>query len=337
MSAIELKAPGRLAWVYVIAFCGFATAGAALLPATMSYDTTTMVEGIEDKTGLDTSFQRMSQTIELLTYEGTTLLVMLLGAFVIKRMVERVRTMRTLAVLTLSLGGAVPLCLMRPQKEVYVILLTCLALGAIYRWHGARAVLVTIGLYIAYALLLGRSYYLLITAAFVVVTLLQRSSRQVRWLSLVAILAFGFLIPTNILEPLQAARDALNLYRVLDSTEPGNRTAFMNPVEGVGWIPFLMNYLYAAARLSFPIFFSTAPQELFLTLVSVSWFWLVWRGFRSRDEVARRAAALIVSHMAILWLFEPDLGSYLRHLTSMLVYLLPLLHLVDDEALGAPS
>ena len=323
-----LRSPDRASWILVSCFLAFAMVGNAILPGRYSNDTGTMMAGIEDATGLDTSFQRMSQTIDLLTYEGVLGLTILLGVLIIRRMARNLRTELSLALLVLTLVAVVPLNLIRPQKEFYVALLSVCSIGVIYRVRPSWQLPAISVLYLIYAVSLGRVYYYPILGMFWFIVFLHRCSPRARLVVLGAVLLAGFGIPDDMLAPLQTVRDTLNEVRIL-FPEEDSRTAFMNLSDVIGWPNFLMNYGYAVVRLNVPILFSIAPQEALLTAVALTWLALVRRGVLSKDRPAQLASSLILAHMSVLWLFEPDLGTYLRHLSSVFVYLLPLLQLVD--------
>src|SRR5690606_16251863 len=124
------------------------------------------------------------------------------------------------------------------------------------------------------------------------------------------------------------ARDIVNRGRQW-SNFAGSRSAFMNLVPTRDAFDFLVNYFYAVLRLNLPILFNPAPQEVFLMLNVGIYGWLAYIGCSVRDPAVRFPVVLFISHVLVLTIFEPDLGSYLRHLSSVFIYLLPALSFWD--------
>ena len=58
---------------------------------------------------------------------------------------------------------------------------------------------------------------------------------------------------------------------------------------------------------------------------------LMIRGLRSGNSRVSWPAALFCAHMLVLNIFEPDLGSYLRHLSTALLFLAPSLAMWDRQ------
>ena len=150
-------------------------------------------------------------------------------------------------------------------------------------------------------------------------------------LGLVGGLSFA---PPWLFEVLQGPRDAVNLVRMATMTV-GTQSAFMNPLPPDSLGNFLVNYGYAFARLNLPVLFQVRMQEVFLLSVVLVTFTLILYGLRHGGPKERACALLVLAHALTLNLFEPDLGSYLRHLTSATIYLAPVLSLLDRH-LAAP-
>jgi hypothetical protein len=140
--------------------------------------------------------------------------------------------------------------------------------------------------------------------------------------------------PSELFELLQGPRDYINLLRMA-TTVVGVQSAFNNPLPPDSLGNFLVNYGYAFARLNLPVLFQLRMQEVFLLSVTMTTFLLIWFGLRQGGPKERACALLVLAHALTLNLFEPDLGSYLRHLTSATIYLAPVLALLDRH-LAAP-
>lgn len=91
------------------------------------------------------------------------------------------------------------------------------------------------------------------------------------------------------------------------------RTVFKNLMPLNDWSSFFINYFYAFARMNFCIFFDFGVKDLFLQLYSLFIMVFILLAFYLRNIIA---FPLLVNFL-IYPLFEPDLGSYLRHLASI--------------------
>lgn len=101
------------------------------------------------------------------------------------------------------------------------------------------------------------------------------------------------------------------------------RTVFPNIVDVEGWGSFFVNYINAFYRLNLPVFTWFTLKEIFLQIVVLATYSLV---VYSLCKGSRLAVAILI--MLLMYpLFEPDLGSYLRHFTSMM----PLFYYLIDR------
>jgi hypothetical protein len=176
----------------------------------------------------------------------------------------------------------------------------------------------------AYALF-AREYYFLTFSIGVFLILATRTSprTQVMIYFSVALLivCIGLITPPEIFHALQGSRDR-NILRIGGAA---SRTAFLNPLEPSNFGAFIANYIYAFARLHIPIIFFQTPKEVFqMTIVGLYGAFLV-KSLRSRSSNTRTAGLLLLSHVLVLWLFEPDAGSYLRHMTGAFGLFLPII------------
>lgn len=215
------------------------------------------------------------------------------------------------------------MCLARPQKEIFVVMIA-LAVIAAALWARNRLMffVLTLGLYLGYAAIV-RSYFALIVLTFLGLLVWVQLKPMLKVSALLLLLALLLCVPNDIGEMLIGPRDMINVLR--DPLAPGNRTLFFNPFDVYGSYGFIGNYLYAMVRLTVPIIFTFGMSELFLMaslaiyakLVHVQTVMQVpnWR--------SKYLALLFVAHFFVLILFEPDLGSFLRHLSSVCVYLAP--------------
>ena len=248
-------------------------------------------------------------------------LIMFLGIGVIGWFASGLVTVPAGATAVVLLLPVLLMGLLRPQKEVLVVAMSLLVMASLHYAKKPWVPLVLLaGLYGTYGFFV-RPYYLLIL---VLVGVLYTLPRWPKWLlPLVAVTGvYGlWLLPPEIFMSLQGVRDDNNFERIMG--ELGNRTFFFNPFSPEHPLGFVGNYAYAALRLNLPVLFSIAPQEIFLTVTAGLYGVLVVAMLAWGNVKARLAGSLFLAHLLVLWLFEPDLGSYLRHASSAVMYLLP--------------
>lgn len=182
----------------------------------------------------------------------------------------------------------------------------------------ASAVLISV-----YAVIF-RQYFAIVAVIFIGLVLFKRMTWTQRAIILLIIPIAALAIPNDIYVTLQEQRDIVNYYRI-GFTGSGTRTAFLNYMRPEGLYSFLVNYGYAFIRLNFPVFFGSGAKELFLMVNVFIYGALAWAGIRSSDARVWRPAMLFLAHFLTLLLFEPDLGSYLRHTGTSLPLLAPAL------------
>jgi len=186
-------------------------------------------------------------------------------------------------------------------------------------------------IYVAYASIF-REYYYLILLIFLLFWFLRRIP-AVAILTVVLVgLALLLLAPPHVFEQLEGSRDLINAGR-LGRNLPGTRTAFDNLLSPTDAFKFIANYLYAAARLNFPFFTGFTPRDAYMFIAILAFGWISVKGLRGPDRVAD-STCLFLAHVAVSICFEPDVGSYLRHTSSAIPYLIPAVMLFDR---GTPS
>jgi hypothetical protein len=316
------------------AFLLFAIVGPALLPTTFDNDSSVMLEAAENLVRVDTSYKVIADLIGMFGYMTLSYIIIFISSFIVAAVISIPKHIETFGVAVLSIVASAPLWMIRPQKEILVALLTSISLFVlILARSSAKRIVVVSLLYFSYAYAAGRIYFYLIPAAWVYLLTFTGMKNAGRFMLLGLTGIALLLAPSRVLLELNEVRDVLNALVVLNHSA---NTAFLNPDHGVGAGAFLVNYFYAAVRLNFPVIFNIRAQEIFLTLFSLSWFLLIMAGIRSGEPVARFVACLILAHLLVEWIFEPDLGSYLRHVSSIIVLIIPLLYTRDLE-LSGPS
>lgn len=189
-------------------------------------------------------------------------------------------------------------------------------------------------IYGAYALFF-RNYYLLITCAFLFLLALRNMTTGQRIGSIVFVLIAMAFLPRGVYEELNFARDVVNYYRV-GYSDAGFRTAFFNYTDRADVIGFFLNYGYAFARLNLPLLFDGGIKELFLMVNVAAYALLIGVDLKFGTPRSRAATLLFVSHLAVLIIFEPDLGSYMRHSSVPLIFLAPALGTLREVFAAQP-
>lgn len=191
----------------------------------------------------------------------------------------------------------------------------------------AKRFTIIVFLYGGYAVIF-RQYYLLIIAALGFLLVFRASNNVIKVLIVALSLGVLWILPSDIYRGLNDARDAVN-YPRMGFGDEANRSAFMNPHQSPTFAAFAQNYLYAAARLNLPVLFNAGIKEAFLMINTMFYFILVGIGLFWGNERTKFATLVFVSHIAVLTIFEPDLGSYLRHAGTALVFLAPAIMTLD--------
>jgi hypothetical protein len=213
-------------------------------------------------------------------------------------------------------------------KDTFTPLLTIVVLIILATRGNAFVKLLLVAcIYLPYGLYF-RSYYIGIVGVFAALVAIEKIEKK--WVFLMGLIALGIclFIPKEYIQSVGDIRDFLNRGRAWDNMA-GSRTVFYNLLPSDNIFNFIINYFYAIFRLNFAFLLSPRPQELFLALNLGVYFSLTLIGVRAADARVRLPTLLFVAHFGVMMLFEPDLGSYLRHTSSVLLYLVPALTLWD--------
>lgn len=207
------------------------------------------------------------------------------------------------------------------QKDLILAIFIITASVAITSQRSSFIKIVVIfSIYLVYAQFF-RAYFILIILIFMAIFFYRSVPIYVKLLVIAVALIILVNVPTNVLVELQGARDMVNGTRLARNGLAGARTAFFNPYPIDGLLNFSLNYCYSIIRLNLPFLFDQSLNELFLFVNVVIYISGVWWAYSGGSKAARLAATLLVSHMLVLFMFEPDLGSYIRHLSTALPYL----------------
>ncbi|WP_211464148.1 hypothetical protein [Collimonas silvisoli] len=195
------------------------------------------------------------------------------------------------------------------SKEVVVILMNLLAcLACSWRISNHRKVMLVSAIYLIYAWQF-RSYYVLIVAAMMAMHIVFSTQGKLRATIVLAVLVGCLALPGDFWNQLQQARDIVNLDRdgLSDS-----KTIFSNPFSPNGVATALPNAGFAALRFYFAPVFSLRVQEVFLSFTLCFLTFVLFR----RRNCKHPLALLLIANFSIQTFFEPDLGSFFRHLSA---------------------
>lgn len=204
-------------------------------------------------------------------------------------------------------------------KETLVTGISALVVVALLRTNSSKkAIVLMLAAYALYGWFV-RPYYFAIGGLFLLLALAEQLSARGRlWLAGIAFAVFCVL-PAELYSLAAMHRDTANNY----ATFRGGfdiRTMVHNVVIPGNAFEFIVNYVYSLAVLNLPVLFFHGLRDLLLTGTNLLVFWLIWRGATRGDAAQRNLALLMLAHVLVLCLFEPDVGSYSRHLLSVSLY-----------------
>lgn len=206
------------------------------------------------------------------------------------------------------------------QKDLILVLFILPVTYLIYsKLSYVKKVLYISIIYLLYALIF-RSYYFLITLIFISLYLFKISNGHMRIAIILALISIFLILPNSVYISLQSSRDIVNLDR-LGVNDLGNRTAFKNPLVPDSFLNFIYNYIYAFLRLNFGFLFNLTIKDFIFAIYPLIYFYYSLKSLNKKLSGSFLASSLIISHVLVYFLFEPDTGSYARHLSSTLPYL----------------
>lgn len=250
-----------------------------------------------------------------------TLLVLLVGSAYLTLLFSPVRSVASASAAVMISIPATILGLSVFQKDLTSFaLVTACYLFATRARQPLIGVLVVLLLYAGYGFGF-RSYYLIIALVFSCLALTFLFGWLTRIYVALALFAALAIVPNEIWTAFQQARDVVNVGRV-GSNALGANTAFFNLLQPNGLETFVPNYLYAIIRLNFSWLTNLRVQEITLAAISLLFVVLAGRGWAMGTR-QRLLVLLFAAHVLTQFIFEPDLGSYLRHMTTAALYLSP--------------
>jgi hypothetical protein len=270
----------------------------------------------------NTSFDAVAKFYSSLGQTGTTVFVVLIGAVLISIIVGYSKRPGALMVNMFLLAPCIFFNLFVASKDTLVVLIALLLVFVARRWNAWKVALAAVVLYVGYAVTV-RTYFLLILAVAVGAWMFRASSLRGKLiLTLIALIGL-FALPDQAYYALLHPRDMAVDYLVAGSPF-GARTGFYNLIPPDSFSSFCVDYLYAMLKLHVPVLFFPGPKELVMTclmaIILASIFCRTPEPRSDKEAAIEILACLVIGHMAVSMLFEPDLGSYTRHLTSVVVF-----------------
>ena len=204
-------------------------------------------------------------------------------------------------------------------KETLVTGMSALVVFALLRGGNSRkALLLMLALYALYGWFV-RPYFFAIGGLLLLLALAMQLNRSARlWLAGIAFAVFC-LLPAELYSLAAMHRDTANNYAMFRGGFD-IRTMVHNVVMPDNPVEFVINYLYSLVVLNMPVLFFHGLRDALLTGTNLLVLWLIWRGATRGDGAQRNLALLMLAHVLVLCLFEPDVGSYSRHLLSVSLY-----------------
>lgn len=184
-----------------------------------------------------------------------------------------------------------------------------------------------LGLAVAYGVGV-RQYWVLIVALYLFYRLLAPKLNRfvVFFITLVPLLAFTSLVFRYVLNV------NLHYYRtsVIENLSVTPGSVIVDPVAGASIWADLVNGVFSVITLAFPvplIFASESQLPVFLVIAAI-WglvFGVCVVRHRQIGTSLNRHVAFVFAYLVVLSLFEPDYGSYLRHLSAVLPVILSII------------
>jgi hypothetical protein len=271
----------------------------------------------------DTSFDAVAKFYASLGDLGTNVFVVSIGALFIWLMVGSSKRLGGLLMNMVLIAPCVFFNLFVASKDTLVVLISVVLVLIARRWSVVHVALAAAVLYLGYALTV-RIYFVMILAVAAGAWIFRSASLRLKTFLVLAGVAGLYLLPDAAYYVLLHPRDMAVDYLVAGSPY-GARTGFYNLLEPTSFAAFCADYFYAILRLNVPVLFSPEPKE-FVMLIFV---WIAIGAVFGRKSglaagIDTRAmdvlASLVIGHMAVSMLFEPDLGSYTRHLSSVALF-----------------
>lgn len=305
-------------------FTGMVFLGNFVLPGMMAADSEiieNMRDGVIDAG--DGSFAATALFFSFFPKPLDVILLLAIGWVSLGLMLYKLKTPQAYFAVYLMTFPAIISAMIRPQKEIIVIILAiCVTYIVMYTEKSKlMKLLIIMGMYAVYAAVF-RSYYFLIIFTFICTFVFAKASVSQKVCLVLVGIALLLMTPVEILVKLQGQRDLMNYVRV-SSGEAGHRTAFMNPYLIDSLWHFILNYVHAILRMHTPIIFDFGIKSIGWMGIASLYAYALLKGAWQKWEGSDILFPLFMAHLLVLMLFEPDIGTYIRHITSVFLYVLP--------------
>ena len=294
--------------------------GQSLFSDTANLDAGAVANLDVDDATLGASYSIMSYIYQMIPSNLLLAFTICVGILFIFRVFNNAYKKYHLSILAFLISIPCILVISSFQKDLILVLFTvpCAIILSSNKSNLNKLMLISF-IYLFYATIF-RNYYYLIILIFSGFYFFRVSGGYVRILMILVVASIFLIIPNNVYSILQSSRDIVNQNRLgLDVV--GNRTAFNNPVIPDSFFSFLYNYIYAILRLNFGFFFNFGIKDLVFMAYPLTYYYYVIKGLAGDVDKNFLAGSLVLSHTLVYFLFEPDTGSYARHLSSTLPYL----------------
>lgn len=315
-----------------LGYVGLFLAGQSILPAFLFRDVEKIQAQMNGSSTYDgSSFDAVGKFYAMFSPALLNVFVMSIGVAFICAILARVNRAGSLIGALLLATPCVFFNLFVSSKDTLVVAISLVIVWTLRRNRTVLTLATVVGCYMSYALFV-RSYFVVILAAALFTWVFRGSGLRVRTVLVLACLLALISLPSAVYYALLHPRDMAVDYLIYQSPY-GARTGFYNLMPPDSFSSFCIDYLYAVVRLHLPILFSPDPRGLAMqTFVIV--VWISTRPLARTAEISRCAkllACLVFGHMAVSMLFEPDLGSYVRHLSSVSLICMVLLSARADD------
>lgn len=319
--------------VWLLIFVFLSTVGDEFLPRKYFWDSEIllgMMKGYIISDVDDGSYYYTVKIFSILGYEGLWALNSAVALIFISYCSKYALNLKLFVIISFLIIPHIILGMIRPQKELIVTMIALMFLfgSTKFQENRLRNILILLSiLYLSYSVV--RIYYLVIFLVFLYLYwIVYGISNKKTAVSLSILIAILFL-PPSILESIQGTRDVFNSLR--PSGIAGHQTVYFNPFPPSNGIYFILNYFSAFFYFNFPLASYINLNSIFLQVyVFVVGYVFLIHQLKARTLVVI-CMLLFASHVIVLILFEPDSGSYLRHLSSVVIYILPALSKVLYE------
>lgn len=302
------------------------------LPEKMVQDSVKMLRMINNNSFDINSFGQSAQLINFISFGYVDILILIIGLVYLFLLSRHFVYSKQFFVFLLLLLPNLILNLLIPGKELLVVLISILVLIFVrYIKNKYLPLILIIILYMFYGYYIRLYYILILMVFFFIFLLLNLKKTKYKVLfTFFLIFIIALFLPKEIYPLLFAQRDLSNEFAV--SIGSINRTAFNNLYIPTNFIEAIINYIYISSIIFFPIIYFYSIKEIFLTIINyfIIKYLLMIRTIKTTYKT-NILYALFYSHLFVLIIFEPDLGSYLRHITSCSLYLVGYMYLIKTD------